>query len=184
MSPSSCHSRIQLLLQIPWGFILRKLKPHTVVSRSVDFRHLIECEVCEYLELVANSRACEFFSISFSRIFQVPSGLFVCPLLLLSWLYLWRLRFQIVDCPVLPGFCLSQVEWVAGAMEVMEGESEKSSNGVESMLDMEMIKCLDSVHQLLSLRDTLSQLLRQVLLFLHSLFGPLQFEVNVYRRLC
>jgi len=44
---------------------------------------------------------------------------------------------------------------------VTEGESEKSSNGVESMLDMEMIKCLDSVHQLLSLRDTLSQLLRQ-----------------------
>lgn len=68
-------------------------------------------------------------------------------------------------------------------MEVTEGESEKSSNGVESMLDMEMIKCLDSVHQLLSLRDTLSQLLRQVLLSLHSLFGSLQTELNFKCRL-
>ena len=135
------------------------------------------------LELVANSHACEFFSISFARVFQVPFRF--GPVSSASLLVIVFVEVKVADCRcvVLPGFCPSQVEWIAGAMEVTEGESEKSSNGVESMLDMEMIKCLDSVHQLLSLRDTLSQLLRQVLLSLHSLFGSLQIELNFNCRL-
>lgn len=54
-------------------------------------------------------------------------------------------------------------------MAIPEDELQDAEHGGHTNLDVEVIKCLDSVHQLLSLRDSLSQLLRQVLLSLKEI---------------